>query len=138
MGFVVNPYDQCVFNATVCGVQVSIAFHVDDLLITSISDAALEAVVKGLKKEFIAVTVCEGNRHSYLAMNLELLDNAIVVDMVGYLDKQLADRKLRHFKSPATPSLCADRLESLRLKSKSFTLTSPKSYSSPRELDCSA
>ena len=60
MGFEVNPYYQCVFNATIDDVQVTVAFHVDDLLITSVSNSALETIITGLKKEFVAVTVAEG------------------------------------------------------------------------------
>ena len=35
-GYISNPYDACVFNKTYDdGEQVTVAFHVDDLLITS-------------------------------------------------------------------------------------------------------
>ena len=112
MGFEVNPYDMCVFNAIVNGVQVTMAFHVDDLLITSIRDDALDEVIEGLKKEFVAVTVTRGSKHSYLAMNLEILKDEITVDMSGYLQSLLAERKLRLHKSPASANLCDDHSDS--------------------------
>jgi len=108
IGFVVNPYDQCVFNAMVDGVQVTVAFHVDDLLITSVSDAALEHVIVGLRKEFVAVTVNRDPNHSYLGMNLMTNDEEVTVDMSGYLKKLLADRKVRRAHSPASGNLCRD------------------------------
>ena len=99
MGFEVNRYDMCVFNAIVSGVRVTVAFHVDDLLITSIRDDTLDEV--GLKREFVAVTVNRGPKHSYLAMNLEIMENEDTVDINGYLQSLLAERKLRAHKSPA-------------------------------------
>ena len=33
-GFKMNPYDACLFNQTVDGEQITVCFHVDDLLVT--------------------------------------------------------------------------------------------------------
>jgi hypothetical protein len=112
IGFVVNPYDQCVFNALIEGVQVTVAFHVDDLLITSKSETALEVVVNGLKEQFVAVTVNPDPKHSYLAMNIVSSDKDITVDMSGYIQKLLADRNLRRASSPASGNLCKDYADS--------------------------
>ncbi len=44
-GFEQNPYDMCVFNKFgEDGSQITIALHVDDLLVTSTSKAALQAL----------------------------------------------------------------------------------------------
>ena len=51
-GFVANPYDPCTFNKMISGHQVTIAFHVDDLLITSVSDDAITVVIQYLKENF--------------------------------------------------------------------------------------
>ena len=37
-GFEENPYDPCVFNKTADGKQITVCFHVDDLLMTSCSE----------------------------------------------------------------------------------------------------
>lgn len=118
IGFVVNPYDQSVFNTVIDGVQVTVAFHVDDLLLTSESEAALKKVIAGLKEEFVAVTVNRDPKHSYLAMNIEASDKDITIDMSGYLEKLLAGRKLRRAHSPASGSLCTDDPDSPALSDK--------------------
>ncbi len=60
-GFVVNPYDHCVFNKYAPdGKQITVCFHVDDLMITSVSSKALAEV-----------SFVEGPTHSYLSMHLQ-------------------------------------------------------------------
>lgn len=118
LGFVANPYEQCVFNTQIDGVQVTAAFHVDDLLVTSTPESALSKLVAGLKKEFVAVSVEEGVKHSYLAMNIAISDEEITVDKSGYLEKLLEDRIVRKAKSPASANLYADYPDSPLLNDK--------------------
>lgn len=40
--FIPNPYDECVMNKTVNGKQITIGFHVDDLLITCEDDDIID------------------------------------------------------------------------------------------------
>ncbi len=68
-GFVPNEYDECVFNKTGRdGIQVTIALHVDDLMITSQSEAHVDAVLAELRKKYNELTVHEGKRLDYLGM----------------------------------------------------------------------
>ena len=41
-GYIVNPYDLCVFNKIYEGKQITVIFHVDDLLAACAIRAALE------------------------------------------------------------------------------------------------
>jgi hypothetical protein len=98
MGFRQNAYDQCVFNNTIGqDEQVTVAFHVDDLLIT-----------------------CnDTDKHSYLAMNIEKRENMITVDMSGYIEKCTGDMKDgRKVATPATVELFESNDDDDRLNSK--------------------
>lgn len=104
-GFEANPYDQCVFNRMVNDKQVTVAFHVDDLLVTSQSMEAVDYLIQFLESKFTAVTAEKGDKHSYLAMTIERNRNHYTVSMDGYITTLLADRKTRVVASPATDAL---------------------------------
>ncbi len=70
VGFVMNEMDQCVFNIVRNGVQVSIGFHVDDLLCTCVDDECLEWVSEILRQEFKEITVEKASKLCYLGMSV--------------------------------------------------------------------
>ncbi len=104
-GFVANPYDMCVFNKMYKGKQITVAFHVDDLLMTSQSDEAINDLINFLKSRFTAVTAELGNKHSYLAMTITTERQYYTVSMEGYITTLLTDRKIRNVSSPANYKL---------------------------------
>jgi ribonuclease HI len=104
-GFVANPYDMCVFNRMNKGKQITIAFHVDDLLVTSQSDEAINELITFLQSRFTAVTAELGDKHSYLAMTIERKKHYYTVSMDGYITTLLAGRKTRDITSPANDKL---------------------------------
>ena len=104
-GFIQNDYDKCVFNKTVDGTQITVAFHVDDLLVTSVLRGLVDGVVAMLEKTFSSVTVTRGLRHSYLAMNIVVTENGIDIDMINYIEKILEGRTCGRATTPATDDL---------------------------------
>jgi hypothetical protein len=69
-------------------------------------DSALDDLVRHLQCNFKEISVVRGNKHSYLAMNLEVDARGIHLDMMGYVDKCLEGRITRkHVKFPATDDL---------------------------------
>lgn len=105
-GYIRNDYDPCVFNKMVNGTQVTIAFHVDDLLVTSKLESAVESAITLIESNFQSVSVTRGLKHSYLAMNLLIGKNGIDVDMIGYLDKMLEGRQTgKKVSTPASDEL---------------------------------
>mgnify|MGYP003386305885 CR=1 FL=1 len=105
-GYVKNGYDECLFNKTVDGVQCTVAFHVDDLLITCADQVMIDAMEKMLKDNFTAITINKGDKHSYLAMNMEVDKTGIRLDMIAYIKKCLEGRNIgRKASSPATDDL---------------------------------
>lgn len=104
-GFEVNPYDLCTFNKMVDGEQLSIAFHVDDLLITSASEAAIDWLVSELEGRFAGVSATRGVKHSYLGMTITAGPDYYDLDMSGYLDKLLEGRHVKACLCPANDTL---------------------------------
>jgi ribonuclease HI len=104
-GFVANAYDMCVFNKMHKGKQITVAFHVDDLLVTSESDDAISHLIADLESKFTAVTAERGDKHSYLAMTIEIKKAYYTVSMDGYISTLTAGRKIREVASPANDKL---------------------------------
>ena len=55
-----NPYDLCVFNKVYKGEQVTVIFHVDDLLGACVLSVALEDLYEVLIKKYKKVKVTRG------------------------------------------------------------------------------
>lgn len=105
-GFKKNNYDPCLFNKTVDGAQVTVAFHVDDLLVTSKSQKHIDELMNVLRGKFAAITVNTGSKHSYLSMNIEVNRKGIHVDMRAYIDKCLEEKDVSvRYTSPAGEDL---------------------------------
>jgi hypothetical protein len=87
MGFVINPYDPCVANKMVNGTQMTIRWHVDDLMISHVSQDEIMKVVQGIKDiygENLAETV--GTVHDYLGMTFDYsFAKEVRVNMWDYL-----------------------------------------------------
>ncbi len=67
MGFEINPYDPCVANKMVNDTQMTIRWHVDDLMISHLSQGEIMKVVQQIKDiygENLAET--SGTVHDYL------------------------------------------------------------------------
>jgi hypothetical protein len=71
-GFVSNEYDECVMNKmTASGKQITVGFHVDDLLATCEDDTALDDLCAMLRRSFPEVSEHRGDVLDYLAMTLD-------------------------------------------------------------------
>ncbi len=72
MGFEMNPYDPCVANKMVNGIQMTIRWHVEDFMISHLSQDEIMKIVQGIKDiygEILAKTV--GTVHDYLGMTFD-------------------------------------------------------------------
>jgi hypothetical protein len=105
-GYTKNSYDSCLFNKCVEGKQITVAFHVDDLLVTSENNSAIDELMKMLQNNFAALTINRGNNHSYLSMNINIDEEGIHLDMRAYIAKCL-EGKLTNMRttSPAADDL---------------------------------
>ena len=71
-GFVTIPCDECVMNKNVNGVQITVGFHVDALLMTCIEESILDDVSSYLKENFQEVKEKNKNVMAYLGMRISL------------------------------------------------------------------
>ena len=103
-----NPKDQCVFNKDHNGDQVTVTFHVDDLLITSINEESIDELISNLSKDFECELVAKsGPEVSYLGMTLDFSNEKYVeIRMERCIDELVGVfEKLREFATPAGGNL---------------------------------
>lgn len=83
-------YDPCVYNKTSDdNLQVTVCFHIDDLLITSKSSIGIQSIEDCIVKMFSEVTFVRGDNHSYLGIHITRKDIFWEIDMKNYIDKCL-------------------------------------------------
>jgi len=68
MRFVKNPQDRCVFNKICNDNHLTVCVYIDDLLLTSVNVAALDATLSFLTDKFRGVKYHRSELHSYLGM----------------------------------------------------------------------
>ena len=90
--YTVNPYDLCVFNKVYSNEQVTVIFHVDDLLSTCVLQAALEELYKMMIRKYKKVKVTRGLRHHYLGMVTDFsVPGEVTISTPGYMADLLRD-----------------------------------------------
>ncbi len=72
MGFEVNPYNPCIVNKIVNGSQMTIPWHVDDLMISHSSGKAISKFLRALK-DIYGDNLAESTEkiHDYLRMKFD-------------------------------------------------------------------
>ena len=87
LGFIQNPYDICVFNKEVQGIQVTTSLYVDDLMITCADEGMLDATIEEIQGLFDGSTVNKGKVQSYLGMIFDFESDGLVsIKMDGYIE----------------------------------------------------
>jgi hypothetical protein len=93
MGLEINPYNPCIAKKTVNGTQMTIRWHVDDLMISHLSQDKIMKVVQGIKDiygENLAETV--GTVHDYLGMTFDYsFTKEVRINMWDYLRKVIKE-----------------------------------------------
>ena len=89
LGFVPNPADPCVYNLeSTTDHQCTIAVHVDDGLMTCLSEPILERILVALDKQYPGLTIRRGREHQFLGMRIITdLNGTISVDQEVYAQK---------------------------------------------------
>jgi hypothetical protein len=94
LGFTPNGVDPCVLNLTRNGVQLTVVVYVDDLLVTCVSDDAIDWLMDKLVTRFKDVKRHREKNLSYLGMHINWgnEDGAyLTVSMAAYVKKLLKD-----------------------------------------------
>jgi hypothetical protein len=82
MGFEVNPYNPCIVNKIVNGSQMTIRWHVDDLMVSHSSGKAISKFLRAL------ITESTGKIHDYLGMTFDFsLQDEVKINMMQYISK---------------------------------------------------
>jgi hypothetical protein len=93
MEFEINPYNPCVANKMVNGTQMTIRWHVDDLMKSHLSQNKIMKIVQGIKViygENLAETV--GTVHDYLGMTFDYsFTKEVRINMWDYLRKVIKE-----------------------------------------------
>ena len=95
MGFVINPYDPYVANKMINGTQMMIRWHVNDLMISHVSQVEIMKVVQGqgikdIYGENLVETV--GIVHDYLGMMFDYsFTREVRINMWDYLRKVIKE-----------------------------------------------
>ena len=91
LGFKANAYEPCVLNAIMNEVQVTITLHVDDLLLSSVSQKNVDTVINFMQSKFEKITVHTGKVLKYLGMLFDFTkDGEVTVSMDHYIEDVLA------------------------------------------------
>ena len=81
IGFVLNPYDPCVANKMIDGHQITVCWHVDDLLIGHKNHDVVTQFTRWLQQRYETpdkpLKVTRGPIHDYLGMNINFTLRAV-------------------------------------------------------------
>ena len=90
-GFVINPYDWCIANMNINGLQCTIVWHVDDHNISHKCPKVIDEIIASLDSKYGKagqMTIRRGKIHEYLGMTLDFSHaGKFVINMEGYIDE---------------------------------------------------
>jgi hypothetical protein len=117
LGYEINPYDPCAANKLINGNQMTICWHVDDLLIGHVDSSVVTTFLAWLASRYDTankkLNVTRGSRHDYLGMNIDFSDPvSIAFDMIPYISKIITGFPEKITRVSSTPA--ADYLFNVR------------------------
>ena len=90
MGFKLNPYDRCIANKNINGKQCTIAWYVDDNFVSHADSKVVDDIIKIMCEKFGDLTVTRGNKHTFLGINFEFMDNGkLQIHMIDQLKEAI-------------------------------------------------
>jgi hypothetical protein len=82
IGFVLNPYDPCVANKMIDGHQITVCWHVDDLLVGHKNHDVVTRFTRWLQQRYETpakpLKATRGPIHDYLGMNINFATSGSV------------------------------------------------------------
>jgi hypothetical protein len=128
-GFVTNPYDFCVANATIEGSQCTIGWFVDDTKISHVNPNVVTSIIALLEERFGKMSVTRGVSHKFLGMNITYLsDGTATVHMPSYINEAIIESNLHLGSSAATP--CCSNLHILDPDSPLLSISKARTFHS--------
>ena len=85
-GFEINPYDRCVANKVIKGKQCTIAWYVDDNILSHVESSVVDSVIDKIEEYFPGLVVERGKNLSFLGMEIEFLEKGkLKLGLVQYI-----------------------------------------------------
>ena len=103
-GYLPTPTDPCIFQRASDDKIYFLILYVDDILLFA-NMQEIERVKAFMMKEFQWITVICERVQSYLGMNVEVQEHAVIVDMIYYIDQILAETNTMSLTSHNTPAI---------------------------------
>ena len=95
LGFTINPYDPCIANKMICSEQCTILWHVDDIMLSHVSQDVLESIMKRIEARFgkeAPPKVTRGPVHEYLGMTIDFSrPGTVQFQLKGFNDDLIAE-----------------------------------------------
>jgi hypothetical protein len=112
MGFEINPYNPCGANKTINDMQMKIRWHVNDLMISHLSQDKIIKVVQGIKYIYGENLVeIVGTVHDYLGMTFDYsFTREVRINMWDYLGRVIKEFPEEITGTCATPAPASDHL----------------------------
>ena len=93
-GFELNPYDPCIANKMIDGHQCTIAWYVDDNMISHKDQKVVEEIVGKIEESFPGLTITRGKVHTFIGMRMTFRDDRkLEVDLKDYLNEAIQEFK---------------------------------------------
>jgi hypothetical protein len=117
IGFIFNPYDPCVTNKKVQGLQQTILFHVDDLKLSHKMKSVNNKFEKWLNRKYGKhgkVTKKRGKVHDYLGMESDYhKQGELKINMTKYVENMMNDFPVQLGKKDVTKMPAGDKTYSI-------------------------
>ena len=104
MGFVLNPYDMCVANATIKGSQCTVCWYVDDNKISHKDSKVVDQIIEKIEAKFGKMSSTRGDKHDFLGMELLFKENKVKVSMKKHIKKAFDMFQEDIVRNAATPA----------------------------------
>ena len=106
LGFVLNPYDPCVANATINAKQCTIVWYVDDNKVSHCDPEVVSDIISKIEGFFGKMTVTRGDTHDFLGMNIVFNKErgTAKITMSSYLHEAIRESGLDIRRVAATPA----------------------------------
>ncbi len=115
-GFELNPYDRCVANKMINGKQCTLAWYVDDNILSYSDSKVVDKILRTIEIYFPGLVIERGRNLNYLGMELDFFEKAKVklgtfqylTNMISVLEGELTEFNEnldRQYVSPAAKRL---------------------------------
>ena len=91
-GFEINPYDRCVANKIINNKQCTIAWYVDDNILSHVEPPVVDGVINKIEEYFPGLAVERGKNLNFLGMEIGFLDKGrFKLSLVPYISTMIEE-----------------------------------------------